>query len=168
MSVSQIGFRYFKGRNIDHFYAASYLDISQKGLRLLQPTTTKKTIDAFITALHSQYNPPSAPNTTVSILTFEDLKHFRQQGQPLAADLATYDSLPSLAKTEPWDPLATFSARNLNLPNLTDLASRLWSIPATSGSSERVFSLMGRIDKLSHSRLTEEHFEHYTFVKANS
>jgi len=64
-----------------------------------------------------------------------------------------------------WTPEVGMA--HLQNSSLLPVALKLWTMPASSAPCERVFSLMGRIDTLSRSLLTEEHLEHYTFIKAN-
>jgi len=88
----------------------------------------------------------------------------------LEAEFAAWELAPEAVETKPgeWDGHSAMSLFDaFELPLLKQLACRLWSIPASSAPAERVFSLMGRIDRLSHSRLLEDKFEQHTFLKAN-
>jgi len=160
--------RYTKDRDFSHFAAASFLEVSQKNFHFA-PSIAAECTTAAKAAIQvlCKRKEHHVPENQLHLPTMASLRAIAERrGRGLQEDLAFYETeVPTVAREEPWRPLQTF--RELQLPQLEAAASCFWSIPATSASSERVFSLMGRIDKMAHSRLTEDKFEHQTFLKAN-
>jgi len=151
-----------------HFAAATFLDVSSKSMELCErPDQAIKMALRALDEIHARrFRPPLPSLPSAEALSMSSLKMFGQQ-RPFSAEVSCYTQVPQLQRVEPWNPLVPFDASHLDLPALSTVAACLWSIPATSGSSERVFSLMGRIDSIAHSRLTEDKFEQHTFLKAN-
>jgi len=55
-----------------------------------------------------------------------------------------------------------------NYPMLKPLAFNLLAVPASSASSERLFSLMNRIQESTNNCLSDESFKKLTFLRANT
>ncbi|KAF0295880.1 putative AC9 transposase [Amphibalanus amphitrite] len=85
------------------------------------------------------------------------------QKSPIAKELATFLLEPALQQDA--DPLAFWSARRAVYPHLEVAAKNALAVPASSGPSERVFSMSGKMFSPARSRLSGDLAESMMHVK---
>jgi len=147
-----------------HFLAAHWLDRRYKAMECF-PRAAEAILrsKAVVEDIGQVFEAPRQTKTAVSLAELD-----QEDVNSLATEITNYTNAKPLvlAKGEEWSAETAMHCLQ-KFPMLQKIAGRLWSIPASSAPSERVFSLMGRIDRMSHSLLTEDHFEHHCFIKAN-
>ncbi|KAF0312266.1 uncharacterized protein FJT64_016994 [Amphibalanus amphitrite] len=85
------------------------------------------------------------------------------QKSPIAKELATFPLEPALQQDA--DSLAFWSARRAVYPHLEVAAKNALAVPASSGPSERVFSMSGKMFSPARSRLSGDLAESLMHVK---
>ena len=80
-------------------------------------------------------------------------------------EIEVYLKLPACSKDE--KVLDWWKAHSESLPRLSEFAKQILAIPASSSSSERLFSLAGLFDTVKRGRLRLETLEVLTLLKAN-
>jgi hypothetical protein len=86
------------------------------------------------------------------------------------AELRTYKQMERLRHAPPTfvgDPLAWWRDTAATLPHLSNLARKLLCIPATSASSERIFSSAGHTITARRARLTSENASMILFLRGS-
>jgi len=166
-----------------YYAAASYLDARTKKflfagedrevlIQLARQYLTRK--------LRAMLPPPSAcddddllPSLNAPLKTPNEIEV--DDMQALAGEtVVTSNQVDRVLKS--WEEVPCIAFRkdhsyNLRIydsfPSLKPIAFNLLAVPATSCSSERIFSLMGRIEETSHHRLGEASLHHLAFLRAN-
>ena len=82
-----------------------------------------------------------------------------------ASELAAYRKLPKLPSNA--NPLSFWREQSLNLPGLTELATKYMVVQATSVPAERVFSTAGDIVTAERACLDPEQVDALIFLKKN-
>lgn len=80
----------------------------------------------------------------------------------LKIELNQYRLHPSIAITD--DPLLWWKLNEIKYPNIARVARKILAIPATSASSERVFSTAGQVLSILRSRLSPGTVEDLVFM----
>ncbi|XP_057183285.1 E3 SUMO-protein ligase ZBED1-like isoform X1 [Triplophysa rosa] len=88
-----------------------------------------------------------------------------QQDHAIALELQSYLQTETLDAEE--DPLKWWRESQRFIPRLSNLARKYLCIPATSCSSERVFSTGGNIVSCSRSSLKPDHVDRLVFLAKN-
>ena len=78
------------------------------------------------------------------------------------------DYLSEVSLPEDSDPLLYWQTKSSAMPTLGTLAKKYLTIPATSASMERLFSVAGRICRPDRCRLSDKQFERLLFIKTNA
>jgi hAT family C-terminal dimerisation region len=85
------------------------------------------------------------------------------------AEIANYRKRPPLLHTAdaPANPLEWWALRMSAFPILSKMAKQMLAIPATSASSERVFSQAGQITRASRNRMDVSNTAQLIFLKGS-
>ena len=107
--------------------------------------------------------PPAKRNCFLDDLLSEEIAN---EGESVVAEVLTYLQERPVSRVS--DPLTWWAANASRFPRLANIAKRYLCIPATSVSSERVFSFSGRIADKRRSRLSAPMIDAIVFLHKNA
>jgi hypothetical protein len=89
----------------------------------------------------------------------------QRNNRTAAEEVGLYRKEPSILMKA--DPLQWWKDNEPRFPNLAKLARRVLAIPATSASSERIFSVSGNINSKKRARLDPEIVQDLTYLQGS-
>ena len=124
------------------------------------------------TAENTDETTPPAPKKTKIDRLFSFMENTETEGEAtgIGEEYEAYlnSLVPQLTEKTAYAFALTFWKENADrFPQLAQLASRYFTVPATSAPVERVFSQAGKILSADRSRLLPKNFENLVFLKVN-
>jgi len=152
--------------------AANYLKIATNKLKTLLLFELQSSLPQHDDEFEAE-SPDTLPPLNAPPLTDEDLDY--QDMADATGDVINLSPVDKIiAKWNAVHPVGFRKNNVYNLsvydnqhPALARIALSYQAVPATSASTERLFSLMNRIDWHTNSRLTKENWRYLAFLRAN-
>lgn len=122
------------------------VEVSESGLSSSQPSGPSGTNESISSVTRKSSSQPSASKKSKADQIFTGIHDYHASQQSLNGDSNEVDSyLAEVKVTRDVHPLKYWKNSKDNYPILSSLASKILSMPATSASVERLFSVAGSI-----------------------